>query len=520
MEGIRPGFPGGGFAPRALPNPAIVRGEFQRLMPFSPGKVLTNLSGEHAAVLPHAERVALGRQAIRGLTLRIEKGGNTWGDLAEVRAVRRNGAGLGPELGRELKGLQQLAERRALVEVLAEVQPPAERGNWGEAAGKANEALPRLKEPPLGERGLESAEFRAQRQQVREALEEVASLGRRLEALDRLQLGLQAVEGNRPTEAATALERVDLEALPASLRGPAKALRGLARVREQAGQRWREAPDVAALKEGVAHFREALAGLPDVDARLPEKILQDLAFKALLEGHGAEVPSLLPHDGPAEHAATLLRDLHALGTGEGTVSSWAGLSALPTPRPGAGPASPRGPPPGLEPLMPEGARASWRPPARESARAGLEPLEDAAKVGQTIGARAEADARAERGGLDATAQAARTRLAGLQQDILKPEQAERRLFAEAEAALDRRLRPEERVLVRELAGQHKTAPQIVAAVRAQPGAADDEDDLLKDLQARLGRNLTADERAQALRLGKAGRRAAEIADIFRGPVRP
>jgi hypothetical protein len=512
----RPGRPGRFVQPKPMVTPRMVRDPILKAIESArPAEAIRHLNADSARLLPQAERLQLGQKALRGLALSVEAGGKAWESLAEVRTARRNANEVEPAVKKDLDALHQRAERQALIEVVADVQARAERGQWGEAALKAREVLPRLQEPVNPEvRAQETADFQARRLEVRKALNDLVTVGQRLEALDQLQAGVKALEGNRSGEAARALTGLNVDLLPAKAQAPARALRGLAEVRALAEKRWGKAPDVAALKEGLARFRDGLAGVPGADPMLVKKIAQDLAVKALLEGHPAEYRSLMPADGPPEHAANLLRDITALALGEGKVTTWPAESVLATPEPGAGPASPRGPPPGLKPLIPEGPSRSWRPPVREAASAGLPPLEKAVEAAAPLRASAEAESRGERTNLNATARTAQASLGAVQQRILLPEKAERQAFAEVEAALDRRLAAAERVTVREMVAQNKAAKEIVAVFQAQPAPNDDEE-LFKELKALLGGELTEAQRAQALRLRKAGRKVAEIADVMR-----
>jgi hypothetical protein len=463
--------------------------------------------------LSPAERLALGREAVRHIAVKVERGGDAWSNLRQVRQARRNAHGAEPEVRLSLEKLSLVAERSVLHEAIEEVRVNLERGKWGEAASKGESSLTNLRDPPAFERPQESAEFQARRSEVREALANAVVLARKLSALDNLRVSLKALEANKLSEAVAGLKKVDSANLPASLRAPADSLRGLAELRSLAAGRWTKAPDVTAIKQSLRRFERGLARLSGVDKHLASKLQQDLAVKALLEGHPAEYKKLMPADGPSEHAAQLLRDLKAMALGGGKVETWPAKSSLPA-EPGKGPASPRGPPPGLKPLLPEGEALGWRPPVAESARAGLPPLERAVEAGTLLKGKIEAEAAPERTKLNTSAEAARRRLDTAHARVVLPERKERRHFAEVEAALDRRLRPAERVTIRDLVAQKKTPNEIVKALQSQT-AADDDEEFLADVRKRLGRLLNAFESQQALRLRREGRRAAEVADILR-----
>jgi hypothetical protein len=270
---------------------------------------------------------------------------------------------------------------------------------------------------------------------------------------------------------------------------------------------------VAGLKASVARLERGLADLDGADRALGQKVLQELAVKAVLEGHAAEALNLLPEGGPAEHAANLLRDLRATVLGEGKVETEAVGSALA--EPGKGGASPRAPP-GLEPLIPEGARASWRPPVRDSARSDLPPMQQAEKVGAAARGRAEKAVPGERARQERQAAQTREEITRVHNRVIAPEMAERRRLAAVESELDRRLRPAERVKARALLAQNRPSGQIAAELRAQPGGGDDDEaEFLADVARRLGGRLDGQKAAQAKRLRKQGRTAAEVADILR-----
>jgi hypothetical protein len=464
-----------------------------------PAEAITHLGGPRAGVLSPAERATFARQAIRQMRVNVEAG-NAWLNLAEVRTARRNAGHLDPAMRKDLEVLQQTAERRVLAEAAAAIHAAAKLDNWRDAIARAEEARPRLQ----GLAGQESSkEIAAGRAELAEALDEIVTVGRQVEALQQLQTGIKGYDLARPAEAAKALSGVNFAALPGKLEKPARALRSVAELRAAARGRWEKAPDVATLKQNVATFERGLGDATGAD-ELGKRILQDLAVKAFLEGHVAEYKGLMPADGPPQHAANLLRDLKALALGEGSVATWPAESVLPAPEPG------KGPPPGLRPLIPEGPAQGWRPPVRENAKADLPPLERAVEVAATIKARVENEAKTERARADTRATAARARLAGVQQRVLLPELPERRRWSEIEAALKRPLSPEERVRSGELAEQKKSTEQIVAVFRAQAAVNEDEA-FLREVQKLRPRPLTAQEREQALRLRRAGRKAVEVA---------
>src|SRR5262249_37161956 len=135
-------------------------------------------------VLTQAQRLALAREAVERLAVQVEGGGNAARNLADVRSARRSSAGLEPEVRGSLQAVGRVAERRLLTQRIAEVRSPAERGRWGEVASKARAGLRDLQ--GAVEPALESAEFRAGRAEVRDALQELVRVAERIDALDRL----------------------------------------------------------------------------------------------------------------------------------------------------------------------------------------------------------------------------------------------------------------------------------------------------------------------------------------------
>jgi len=177
-----------------------------------------------------------------------------------------------------------------------------------------------------------------------------------------------------------------------------------------------------------------------------------------------------------------------------------------------GPASPR-PPPGLAPLVPEGRRDGWRPPVKEPAGAGLPALEEAAVLGKKVAEQAKDGAKAERARLDGEAAKARAAVAAARAKVQEAERVEGKRFAPIEHRLDRRLTPDERLMSRDLIDEGKDADAVLRELAAK--AADDDDLFLQAVERLMRRPLTDDEKAQARRLRRAGRRASEVAELLR-----
>jgi hypothetical protein len=484
------GVPGGGhgFFPEnpfePVPPRVLVRAEVEGLVRTRPADVFGRL-GEHAGLLDPAEQASLARAAGTRLAIQVEVDGKPVDVLAQVRGVRA-GAGTDPEVRASLDAVLHLAEGRVAADALAEVGRQIQGGRWQQAGAQARECLGRLGDEALPEPVAREAG----------ALREVAGVARRSDALEGLRAGLGAEDR---------LPQVDVGSLPKELRGVAEGLRGLAALRTEAGRP--AGVDVSRVKTAVGQLEAGLEVVTGGDRTLAKQVRQDFAVRAFLEGRPGDFRELWPTDGPAEHAAALLRDMKALTLGGGEVATWPAERALPG-APGRGGDSARGPPPGLRPLIPEGSREAWRPPVRGSAREGLPPLEKAAEVGKALRAQAEKGLDAAQGDLHAERLGAQQKVEVAALGVREREAADRRLFTGLEAKLGHPLAPAERAHARYLAALHSTNDQIVHAL-GKPTA--DDDDFLKQVAGTLRRPLTPAERARALALRREGRAAAAVA---------
>jgi hypothetical protein len=490
-------------------TPAQVAGEVRTLITRTPGAALPHLaSPEVRVVVPEATRLALGREAVFRLSVQVETGGQVMKNLAEVRSIRLTGTTLPAEIRTRLDRLALVAERRALAEGIQEVRQHAEARRWGEAAQQARSWKKALEGHPGGE----SVEYLARRGEVLAALEDIHGVSQKLEALEKFQALLGEPPNQKPGAAPGKLNEIDKANLPKSVEPHIDALRGLAELKQIASGKWLAAPDAARVKDVVGRLDRGLSAARQGELAIGKMIQQELAVRAYLEGHTEGYFKLMPEGGSKEFAGKLLRDLKAAALGEGKVETSVVKSALPA-EPGAGAPAPRAPP-GIEPLLPEGARSSWRPPIKESAAADLPPLEKAAEAGPAIQRHAEAQLPAERKTLEGKAETARVNLNQVYGRVIAPEQAERRRMAEIEAELERRLGVEERVRVRDWLEAKRTIPQMVADLNAQAGGVD-EPTFLSEVEKLLGRPLSDDEKSHVKGLRRAGRRAAEVAEMLR-----
>jgi hypothetical protein len=466
---------------------------------------LSQLSrAEVRSTLPEAMRLSLGKEALRQLAIKLETGGQAAKTLREVRSAQQVSSSLPHQLGTPLKRLSQLAERRALVEMVQDVRLHLEQGNLAEASQKASVHVRELNEMPAGHRAFESPEFRANRIELTKALEQVRDIAQKLRTIESLRTTLEELQVHKADAVAGKLRAIEPAHLPRSVQVHADALRGLAELQQISGQKWTRAPDTVAIRQAVTRIERGLAQVPGTSPQLGKQIQQELAVRAFVEGHPQSYFQLMPKGGPKPHAAQMLRDLKALALGEGTVGTAVGKSALPA-EPGAGPASPRAPP-GLEPLVPEGARSSWRPPIRESASADLPALEKAAESGASLRKQAQAKLEPEHTSLGGKVGEARIHFEGLQQRLLAPEQQERQRFTEIERQLARRLQAEDRVRIRAWFDENRPVPQIVTALKDELAEAA----FLAEVERELERKLTATERALAIKLRKQGRTVPEV----------
>jgi hypothetical protein len=443
-----PALPGAmpGMAP---PNQGQIRVEIKDLLLTQPHEVFARLNGVPGWVIAPVERVDLALQAVARLASRIEVSNNSWSTLTEVRTARQNADTFTPDIREDLQVLVRLAERRALEDAVFEVRHLAERGRWGEMVRRGQEWQKRL-------RGLEPAGLDRQalktRNEVHEALTGSVRIGMEREALDALREGLRT----------SSLDKVATENLPARLHDSVRGLRGIQVVRQLAAESRLDAREIADLKENLAFFIKSLRLLPDVDATLPTRILQDLAVRHFLQGHPAEYRALMPADGSADRAAELLRDMKALALGKGEVGTTPARQAL-----AAGPGKGGDPPPGMRALLTEGSRKGWRPPARGGAKTEPTALEKAASAAEALRAGIETDLKKERITQAEKAKEAQTHVETAQRHLREQEEADGKRLTEVETALGRPLETMEKVRVRLLAARNQTNRQIVETLKEQ-----------------------------------------------------
>ncbi|HWG43385.1 MAG TPA: hypothetical protein VN688_11420 [Gemmataceae bacterium] len=409
-----PGMPGQQFLPP--PNPVQVRVEMQNLLATQPHEVFTRLNSDRGQALTAAERLDLARQAITRLAARVQVSNNRWVTLTEVRSARsatQNATAFDPAIRESLNVLVRLAENRALADAVFEVHHLADRAAWSEVVRRGQEWEKRLR--GLDPWGVNKSTVQTRRE-VHAALAGLVRCGREREALDALQEGLQTDH----------LDSVTAANLPPRLHDGVQGLRGLKKVRELAGESRLRPAEITVLKQNLDAFTKSLRLLPDADAALSAKILQDLAIRHFLEGHPAEYRALMPVDGPADHAARLLRDIKALTLGKGEVVTAPARQAL------AGKANDI--PAGIRSLLSEEACKKWRAPRRGDATVEQTPLAKAAQVGETLRLQIETNLKTERITQEERTKGASQKIESAQRRLQEQEEADGKRLAEMVAA--------------------------------------------------------------------------------------
>jgi hypothetical protein len=429
MGGLRPGTNRAGFRPVT---------QFRDLVGTRPADALKSLRTFRHELSPQ-QQLALARMGVRALAERVLRAPDARVALNEVR-VARTGQGMGPNFERTLRAMEAHLQQRILVKSLKAIIRSGEEGRWARAGEEAQAQLRQAAPAPEGKK----------------VLDEVVQVGKQAESMARLETALKTVDWNRPADVATALQKVGLDHLPARLQAPLRSLRGLAELRVESARPWREAPDVAGLKQKVASLRAA-----GCDGHLADAVLLDLGAKALLDGFPAEARALLPDHAPAGHAGSVLRDLKALVLGKGEVHTAVVRQAVEA-RAGEG----REPPPGLKPLLPEGPAAGWRPRVSESARADLPPLEKAAaQIEKPLRQRVENTQPMHWFVLEWRKATALHHVHQLHRHVVQPAGDDDKEIKELEAKMGRKLTEAEKVLARQMRREGKNQADIMAALR-------------------------------------------------------
>ena len=393
--------------------------------------------------VPHFEHRQVVQESLNELARSAQTGRDPWATARALQGFRDPATPFSQYEHGQLDAMQALLEREALQRGVTTVARLGEQKEWRQTGEAAREWL-KGQAQTFPEKGPQPSPDQLA---VRKPLEEMNKLSQRIEALDRVEAAVRPGSDARPWTP-KALEGVAPETLPAEMGQVAKGLRGLAALQEAAAVRWGEAPNVAGLKQSVAEFERALSSLPanPDGAGLAGRVRQDLAMKAFLENQPAVARELWPKDGPADHAANLLRDMKALLAGRGEVSSWPAAQALP-PEPGQGGGTPRGPPPGLKFLLPEEPGDGWHPPVRAKATEGLPPLAEAAKQAEPLRDAVAQRVPQEREAVQEALHVELQHLHGIQQQIKKDDEDEKKKTEEINKKLTVPLQPAERVWV-------------------------------------------------------------------------
>lgn len=369
------GLPRSNFFKESIPlihrNPSLAVARLNRLKPgqaltHAEHKVLFTLSLNNLGALEHSRSSGALSAVI-------------WPAIMRTRMPGPDQNGMVPELSvvhkEQMTAIRLRLEEQVVREGVARITKLGEQKQWSAALRAAQDWLARDREffeIPFQPRSRQHTE-------LRQVLIELGKLHDRFEQAGRL------VSEWRPNEPATwpGFSTKNEKALPAQHGRALKGLIAFEQLRQSATGKAKTSPDVAGLKQHVQDFRAALENLPKGGGReLAFRIQQELAVKAFLEGHVAAARALWPAAGSPEHAQNLLRDMRALATGGGEVTTPPGQGAVP-----AGPSKggkPPVPPVGLSPLLPDGPGDGWKPPARGSLRTGLPPLVEAAREADTL----------------------------------------------------------------------------------------------------------------------------------------
>jgi hypothetical protein len=374
--------PSGGRVARTLPREFVTSHvEVYRSASANPIRALEEVTqASRNKVLSRYEHQFTIQESLNELARSVPTSRDPWANAQAVKGLQAPAESFSPAERAQLSAINARLQREVVQRGVAEVVELGTRGNVTPTRVAAREWLTadaRLFAGREAQLPAEHATVRKSLQAIETSLQQVEGLGR-LEAAVRLEREPAA----RFLEAFNGVEK---QALSPELRQVADGLRGLAELRTQTETPWKEPPNVAVLKRSVDAFERGLAGRTSEpgSSNLSGRLRQDLAMKAFFEGHVQAARELWPANGSPEHAANLLRDMKALVTGQGEVTTEAGRQGLP-PASNQGGGKPPGPPPGLKFLLPEEPGDGWRPPVRGKATEGLPPLQEAARLAEPL----------------------------------------------------------------------------------------------------------------------------------------
>jgi hypothetical protein len=519
---VNPGFGRSGMdfplPARSFRTPVeSVRTSFGQMIQTRPEQAF-RIGLQEASSLNPQELSTLRSLAVKELAGRAEHGITPWKTMGRVQEAIGHADPKDFRVQAQLHSVKVGLERRALRESLQDVLGGQKA--WSRAGTRARSLL---------ERGVNRfAKDGKEAAKIKGALKKIAAQRKKAALLDKVTKGLKASAEGRFGESASLLRGVrkkiasrgrDTESLPAQLLEPTRGLEALTQIRAQASAVWNRPPNVRALKTALGRLEQSITRLPadGVDAGLVKSLRQDLAVKAFLDGHPTQARALLPADGPADHAANLLRDVKVLVGGKGEVGTWPCRRVL-LPEPGRGANPPRGPPPGLRPVTPEGAREGWRPQPRESAREALPPLDRVARLEKTWRAMAEAALRQPRTRMAQRTGPAFALLRVVLHQMQQQDDEERRRLATLEGLLNRDLDAAERAQALHLLRKDKTVRQVLVDLAEDDELDEAELDEVEAVQVevrrQLNRNLSVPETRQLARLFLQDRKATEIAYLL------
>ena len=453
-------------------NTQNVRNRIQTLLKDQPEEALFLLAQQK---LPEAglppqwfiqlpERLTFARDGVNNLAALADKNADVWSALSKVRkaqtvpvkdgqpaflagrlkgAPEKMGKDVVPALkiskdgDRALAALESYLLRRGLPDTLTKVHTLIDQGDWTKAGVAVQSPLqyPRL-----------PADVNATFLQIAQLSSQSASLASLETALRDPRAQAQAGPA-----AAVAVPVVDVASLPAPVQNAWRGLKALMELRHAINSR--PAPDVSALKNIIADLQFC----PRTES-LALRLQQDLAVKCFLDGYPAQARALLPSNGPAQHAADLLHDVHALLVGNGEVGTWPSRRLLDAPDLDV---------PGLLALLPKDKAPGWRLNVAKAVAPPVTPLQELAKV----------------------------------------ETAQRKLLTSLHKKTMESFDQEAMRVLMEIVSLQKRHP------RSENGAEDDK--LLAELKGLLKRqDLLASERILALEMHRQGRNTAEIVAVL------
>ncbi len=244
------------------------------------------------------ERTELSYQALNELAARAETSRVPASSLKQAKDAREKAKQLtDPVIDRAMEAMEERLSVQVIVSDLQSLREFLEKGQWGQAANRAQVRLLQTELPP----------------EVRTLLDAVSRVGRNSHALGLLQAALRGAErGRSVSETADVLRRLDdMDQFSPNLQTLVKRWLALTDLRAAIETPWQKPPAVSALRKSLNN-----SGLTNEQS---DEMSQDLAVKMLLDGFPNEARKMLSESGSASHAEALLRDLTSVILGSGKV---------------------------------------------------------------------------------------------------------------------------------------------------------------------------------------------------------